>query len=259
MYITAVMSSSSWTENIGNIMDMNNGTNRKSICVIAIGIVLSVLLKSYIPLGLAIIVLFGILAMERNADVKELFSTIGSMPENKPVEVTSASEAIQKSMEGVPAMYVAQGSGNDATVIDEVNGQTKPMEQFLSTNYEIGTRKNPFGNVLLTDIMDKPERESATPAFNLDVQKQITTNVKRLVQRLNPTVQSTNKLLYGDLYQQFLLDKSNRAFYSTPNTRVANDQGAFAQYLYGYMPSSKGDSPDDNMQRIADNMRYNLY
>ena len=41
-----------------------------------------------------------------------------------------------------------------------------------------------------------------------------------------------------------------RVFYSTANTRVANDQGAFGQYLYGDMPSSKESGPESGIERI---------
>jgi len=43
-----------------------------------------------------------------------------------------------------------------------------------------------------------------------------------------------------------------------PNTRVANDQGAYAEYLYGNMPSSKRSGPDGAFQRVADSYRYIL-
>ena len=41
---------------------------------------------------------------------------------------------------------------------------------------------------------------------------------------MNPGIKNTNKQLYGDLWNNFELDQSNRLFYSTANTRVANDQ-----------------------------------
>ncbi len=133
------------------------------------------------------------------------------------------------------------------------------LEEIVRTEFQESTRKNPFGNVLLTDIMDDPERKSAPPAFNVDIEKNITQNVKRAVQRMNPTIENTNKQLYGDLWQEFELDRSNRAFYSTANTRVANDQGAFAKFLYGYMPSAKESGPDGAFARVQDNIRYTLY
>lgn len=133
------------------------------------------------------------------------------------------------------------------------------LDEVLRTEFKEGTKKNPFSNVLLTEIGDKPERKAAPPSFNLEVDGDITKNVKRAVQMLNPTIKNTNKQLFGDLWQQFQLDQSNRAFYSTANTRVTSDQGAYAQFLYGNMPSGKESTPEGAMARVQDNYRYTLY
>jgi hypothetical protein len=47
-------------------------------------------------------------------------------------------------------------------------------------------------------------------------------------------------------------------FYSTANTRVENDQGAYQNYLYGAMYSSKEDTPEGALMRVADSYRYIL-
>ena len=107
--------------------------------------------------------------------------------------------------------------------------------------------------------MDEPDRKAAPPAFNPDVDQQITKDIKRSVQLMNPGIKNTNKQLYGDLYEEFNLDQSNRVFFSTANTRVVNDQGAFGKYLYGDMPSAKERNPEGNVQREKDAFRYNLY
>ena len=133
------------------------------------------------------------------------------------------------------------------------------LDSVLRTEFKEGNKRNPFSNVLLTQINDDPERKAAPPSFNVDVDQDITKNVKRSVQMMNPGIKNTNKQLFGDLWQQFQLDQSNRIFYSTPNTRVANDQGAYGQYLYGDMPSAKESTPEGNMQRVEDNYRYTLY
>ena len=133
------------------------------------------------------------------------------------------------------------------------------LDAVLRTEFKEGNKKNPFSNVLLTQINDDPNRKAAPPSFNVDVDEDITKNIKKTVQMLNPGIKNTNKQLFGDLWQQFELDQSNRVFYSTPNTRVANDALAFGNFLYGYMPSAKEDTPDGNMQRVADNYRYTLY
>jgi len=133
------------------------------------------------------------------------------------------------------------------------------LDAVLRTEFKEGNKKNPFSNVLLTQINDEPERKAAPPSFNVDVDGDITKNVKRAVQMLNPGIKNTNKQLFGDLWQQFLLDQSNRVFYSTPNTRVANDQGAYGQFLYGWMPSGKESTPEGAFARVQDNYRYTLY
>ncbi len=126
-------------------------------------------------------------------------------------------------------------------------------EDFYPTNY-----KNPMSNVLLTDIMDDPERLAAPPSFNYDVNNDINTAVKKQTQMLNSGIKSTSKQLYGDLKDSYDLDQSMQRFYSTANTKVANDQNALGQWLYGDMPSAKESGAEANIQRVKDNLRYNL-
>jgi hypothetical protein len=153
--------------------------------------------------------------------------------------------------------------GNNATgMFDKTKGSyVNPvtLDSVLKTEFKDGTKKNPFSNVLLTQIMDDPERKAAPPSFNVDVDEDITKNVKRAVQMMNPGIKNTNKQLYGDLYQEFDLDQSNRVFFSTANTRVTNDQTAYSQYLYGTMPSGKDSTPEGAFARVQDNYRYTLY
>ena len=132
------------------------------------------------------------------------------------------------------------------------------LETVLRSNFHPTTKKNPFGNVLLTDINDNPDRKSAAPSFNPDVYDDIHKMVKKQTQMLNSDIVNTNKQLYGDLYESYNLDKSLMRFYSTPNTRVTNDQGAYAEYLYGNMPSGKSSDPDGAFARIQDNYRHIL-
>ena len=132
------------------------------------------------------------------------------------------------------------------------------LESVLRTEFHPTTKKNPFGNVLLTDIADNPNRKAAAPSFNPDVYDDITSSVKKQTQMLNPGIINTNKQLYGDLKDNYDLDNSMMRFYSTANSRVENDQGAYAKYLYGQMPSSKSSGPDGAYQRVADSYRYIL-
>jgi hypothetical protein len=133
------------------------------------------------------------------------------------------------------------------------------LKELIQDGYYPINKKNPFGNVLLTEINSNPDRPSAAPAFNPEVNDKINNSVKKQTQMLNPTIDGTNKQIYGDLYENYNLDNSMMRFYSTANTRVANDQGAYAQWLYGNMPSAKEDNIEGNIQRVKDNVRYNLY
>ena len=132
------------------------------------------------------------------------------------------------------------------------------LESMLRSDFHPTTKQNPFGNVLLTDIMDEPERKAAAPSFNPDVHEDITTAVKKQTQMLNPDIISTNKQLYGDLKDNYDLDMSMQRFYSTANSRISNDQGAFCTYLFGSMYSAKEDTPEGAMMRVKDNYRYTL-
>jgi hypothetical protein len=134
------------------------------------------------------------------------------------------------------------------------------LDSVLETEFKEGTKRNPFSNVLLTEIMDEPDRKSAPPAFNPEVDEQITKDIKRSVQFMNPEIDNTSKQLFGDLYERFNLDQSNRVFFSTPNTKVVNDQGAFAQFLYNDLKySGKESTPEGAIARVQDNYRYTLY
>ena len=134
------------------------------------------------------------------------------------------------------------------------------LDSVLKSEFKEGNKKNPFSNVLLTQINDDPERKAAPPSFNVDVDEDITRNVKKAVQMMNPGIKDTNKQLFGDLFQDFELDQSNRQFFSTANTRVTNDQGAFAEYLYNNLKfSGKESTPEGAFARVQDNYRYTLY
>lgn len=131
------------------------------------------------------------------------------------------------------------------------------LKEFVNENYQRGTKTNPFGNVLLTDIMDTPDRLSASPSFNPTVSSDIRNNVKKMVQMLNPGIKCSDKQLFNNLYDNFDLDQSNRVFNATANTRVANDQGAFAQYLYSNLKyTGKENTPEGAIARVQDNYRF---
>ena len=157
--------------------------------------------------------------------------------------------------------YKETFANNQINVIPEKNIHntklTNPvtLETVLKSDFYESNKKNPMGNVLLTEINDTPDRLAAPPSFNVDVSEDIVRNSKKTVQFLNPGIKNTNKQLFGDLADNFEFDWSMRNFYSTPNTRVTNDQGAYGQFLYGNMPSAK---EGNAFALVQDNARYIL-
>jgi hypothetical protein len=138
----------------------------------------------------------------------------------------------------------------------ETNRITDPLTltTMLKTEYAETKKHNPLSNILLTDIGDNADRKPAPPAFNAGVSDDIDAATKQAIQMMNPTIDNTTKQLYGDdIIESINFDNSMRAFYSTPNSRVTNDQSAFANYLYGNMPSCK---TGDSFACIQNNLRY---
>jgi hypothetical protein len=191
----------------------------------------------YILIGLITVIVIVIVYESRKRIPKEGMDG-GIAPRNK-LRRNDIEDAIHK----MPA--------NDKQVVLNETEFTDLMKR----DFYPPTSKNPFSNVLLTDINDAPKRKPAPPSFNDKIGEDITKMVKKTVQSLNPDITNTNQQLYGDLWDKYELDQSNRLFYSTANTKIVNDQGAYAHFLYGDMPSGKDGSTSD---LLANSSRYLL-
>jgi len=115
---------------------------------------------------------------------------------------------------------------------------TNMSQQQQLDNYTLPTVKNPAMNVLLTEIVDDPDRNAAAPAFDPVVEEDMNQKTKQFVTS-NFNDPSINDRLFKDLGDSYEFDQSMRTWYATPNTRVTNDQTAFADYCYGDMISCK--------------------
>ena len=116
---------------------------------------------------------------------------------------------------------------------NDSNHQINP-DNFYSSNW-----KNPFGNVLLPEINDNPNRKMAPPAFDTKIKNIIDTNTKDMVQSINTSNKNIDQRLFADIGDNFQFDKSMISFNSNPITTVPNNQKAFAEYCYGNMSSCK--------------------
>jgi len=221
-----------------NYEEKINAMARLIIFLSVLGYILTSSLKILFTGGLTLLVIFVMVKMNKQKLTKDYMNEAFTMidEEDKRAVTTNFTAT------------TATTTTNPAT-----------LETILKSEFKAGSKKNPFSNVLLTDIMDDPDRKAAQPSFNPEVDEQITKDIKKSVQFMNPDIKNTSKQLFGDLYQDFNLDQSNRVFFSTANTRVNSDQSAFGKFLYGDMPSAKESTPEGNLQREKDSLRYNLY
>jgi hypothetical protein len=168
-------------------------------------------------------------------------------------------------------LYVAQGRNSEtsAPTSGKANDNDKTKEGFSNyANYNTGRRRtvrvaaaspplgltfqaptpqDPLMNVLLTDIVDNPKRPAAEPAFNPKVERAINDSTQQfVVEDLggNPNLEDR---LFRDLGDNYEFSNSMRSYFATPNTRIPNDQHAFAEYCYGSMISCK----EGNMMACA--------
>ena len=84
-------------------------------------------------------------------------------------------------------------------------------------------------------IQDDPKRKPAAPSFNPAVEEDINEKTKQQIINNN----GGNENLFKNLGDNVIFNHSMRNFYSTANTRIPNDQTAFAEFCYGDMPSCK--------------------
>lgn len=110
--------------------------------------------------------------------------------------------------------------------------------------YTTPTKNNPFMNVLLPEIKYNPKRNAAAPSFDPEVEKKINDSVGNV---------GPDPRLFLDLGDSINFEQSMQRFYTTANSRVGNDQTAFAKFCYGDMPSCKD---GDGIQCLKNNPRW---
>ena len=130
-------------------------------------------------------------------------------------------------------------------------GFTNPaLYDLTKKSFTNPTKKNPLMNVLLPEIKYNPTRKIAAAAFNPRVEEKINESAGNV---------GPDPRLFLDLGDSISFEQSMRNFYATPNTRIPNDQTAFAQFCYGNMPSGKESGAESSMMRVKDNYRWINY
>jgi len=158
--------------------------------------------------------------------------------------------------------FAVQGGGHQ-------RGGMGPAGVAVHGDFTAPTPSNPLMNVLLPEIKYAPGRANAMPAFSPQVEAQINESTKayistnfdassrNAVQPVGPdsalasasasegsqqSEQESRDIynkLFSNLGDSCEFEHSMRNFYATPNTRVNNDQEAFAKFCYGDMRSCK--------------------
>ncbi len=100
------------------------------------------------------------------------------------------------------------------------------------------TPANPFGNTLVTDYADNPDKLPAPHAADPPVVSKINENVVQSIFDQNMRNTDSTKL-FTSLGDTFQFEQSMRNFYTMPSTQIPHNQGAFADFCYGNMISCK--------------------
>jgi len=127
-------------------------------------------------------------------------------------------------------------------IIEEKEGYRDPAEDLVSKSannidFDTPTVNNPFGNVLMTDYEDNPDKKPAPPVED-DIDN-ILEKTKEMIIKTNPGQPDIADKLFSDLGDNFNFEQSMRPFYTNANTEIPNDQNAFAEFCYGSMISCK--------------------
>jgi len=85
------------------------------------------------------------------------------------------------------------------------------------------TKSNPFGNVLLTDYADRPDRPAACTVDEV----------------ADETRDAFNHKLFRNLTDVYEKENSQRQFYTMPSTTIPNDVKGFAEFTYGIRSNCK--------------------
>ena len=125
-------------------------------------------------------------------------------------------------------------------VLFELFPNGKQLDSYFSSakktieKFTMPSPNNPFMNVLLTDILDNPNRDDAAPTGTPEVRSAIDT-----------AFQSTTDI-YMDTSDVFDQTQAKRTFHTIQSSKVPNDQDAFLNWL------AKGyDEPDTSSAALA--------
>ena len=120
-----------------------------------------------------------------------------------------------------------------------INDQLGDLVQLndLETECSVPTKENPFMNPSFNDYGNGKEKPRSCPSYN-------NIGMQRRMDEL------FNEDVYRDINDIFDTNNGKRQFYTVPGSQVPNDQGSYAQWLYGTPGTCKeGTNPIACLQR----------
>jgi len=156
----------------------------------------------------------------------------------------------------IVALHYFYLTKRDETVLDGAirEGFTSPrLYERMENTFTKPTPSNPLMNVTLPELNEDPHRKAAAPAYNPLVERDVNKAAKKQIVTMHCDQPDIESKLFKDLGDNFDFDQSMRPFYATANTKVPNDQTAFAQFCYGDMTSCK---EGNEFACVKNNARY---
>lgn len=135
--------------------------------------------------------------------------------------------------------YLRNNTKKEAFELEGANVTTTKLSKKQLDDYHSIKKENPLGNVLPGDYTENPERKKAPPAYDKTVSNKINEVTKDILTEKNLGNKNFKDKLFRDLGDNYRFDESMQQFYTTANTQIPNNQGEFAQFCYGNMPSCK--------------------
>ena len=123
-------------------------------------------------------------------------------------------------------VYLYQ-TNNEKKITDSFS--TKEGYSEIKDNLDKPTNTNPYSNVMIDSDLEK---KTAPPAYNNEVKKEITKNIIAQINKTNEDNTDIQKI-FNEEGDKTEFEESLRAFYSTANTEIPNDQKGFTDFCYG--------------------------
>lgn len=121
---------------------------------------------------------------------------------------------------------------------NDAKESTRLSKKNLEDYYPI-KEENPLSNVMPGDYMNNPARKKAAPAYDATVSNKINNTTKKMITEKNLGNKNLENKLFRDLGDNYKFDESMINFYTTASSEIPNNQGEFAKFCYGNMPSCK--------------------